>query len=85
MNETVIMKNLNINDGDKTLVSSTSLTIENGEIFGLVGESGSGKTLTAKAIINLLPDNLKFTADEIWTAGEDVLNISEDEKKNSHR
>lgn len=81
MNETVIMKNLNINDGDKTLVSSTSLTIENGEIFGLVGESGSGKTLTAKAIINLLPDNLKFTADEIWTTGKDVLNISEDEKR----
>lgn len=81
MNETVILKDLKIKDGDNTLVSSTSLTIENGEIFGLVGESGSGKTLTAKAIINLLPDNLKLTAHEIWTAGKNLMKMSVDEKR----
>lgn len=81
MNETVILKNLNIKDGDKTLVNKTSITIEQGEIFGLVGESGSGKTLTAKSIINLLPDNLKLTADEIWTAGKSVLTIPRNERR----
>lgn len=81
MNDTVILKKLQIKEDKNTLVSNSSLTIKNGEIFGLVGESGSGKTLTAKAIINLLPDNLNCTADEIWTAGKDILNISKKEKK----
>lgn len=81
MNETVILKALKIKDGDNTLVSNTSLTIENGEIFGLVGESGSGKTLTAKAIINLLPDNLNFTAGEILTAGKNLMKMSMNEKR----
>lgn len=81
MNETVILKNLNIKDGENTLVSSVSLTIENGEIFGLVGESGSGKSLTAKSIINLLPVDLKFDADEIYTAGKSILNLSKNKKK----
>ena len=81
MNDTVVLKNLNIKDGENTLVSRTSLTIKNGEIFGLVGESGSGKSLTAKSIINLLPDDLNFSADEIYTAGKSILNISRDEKR----
>jgi len=81
MNETVILKNLRIKDQSITLVSNSSLTIEKGEIFGLVGESGSGKTLTAKAIINLLPENLNYSADEMRTAGKDMLNISKDEKR----
>ncbi|MGD9570170.1 MAG: ABC transporter ATP-binding protein [Sedimentibacter sp.] len=81
MNETVVLKNLNIKDGENTLVSRTSLTIKNGEIFGLVGESGSGKSLTAKSIINLLPEDLKFSADEIYTAGKSILNIPKDEKR----
>lgn len=81
MNETVILKNLNIKDGDNILVSKVSLNIENGEIFGLVGESGSGKTLTAKSIINLLPENLKFTADENWTAGKNLIKMTKDEKR----
>lgn len=81
MNETVILKNLSIKDGDNTLVSKVSMTVEKGEIFGLVGESGSGKTLTAKSIINLLPDNLKLTADEIQTAGKDLLTITKNERR----
>lgn len=79
MNETVVLKNLNIKDGDNTLVNKVSMTIEKGEIFGLVGESGSGKTLTAKSIINLLPNNLKISADEIWTAEKNILSVSKNE------
>lgn len=81
MNETVILRNLNIKDGDNTLVSKVSMTVGKGEVFGLVGESGSGKTLTAKSIINLLPDNLKLAADEIQTAGRDLLTISKNERR----
>lgn len=79
--DTVVVKNLSIRDGDKTLVSKLSMNIENGEIFGLVGESGSGKTLTAKSVINLLPDDLTLTASEIFTAGKSMLETSENESR----
>ena len=81
MNETVVLKALQINAGDNILVNKTSIVIEEGEIFGLVGESGSGKTLTAKAIINLLPKGLSYSADEIITAGKIMLTASAEEKK----
>jgi oligopeptide/dipeptide ABC transporter ATP-binding protein len=81
MNETVVLNNLHIKAGSNTLVKKTSLTINEGEVFGLVGESGSGKTLTAKAIINLLPKGLSYSADEIITAGKNMLAASEKEKK----
>ena len=44
------------------VVRGVSLAVERGEIFGLVGESGSGKTLTALAILRLLPANARVTA-----------------------
>lgn len=81
MSETVVIKNLNIKHGENTLVSNTSISVEKGEIFGLVGESGSGKTITAKAIIDLLPAGLNYTADEIITAGKNMLKISKEEKR----
>jgi oligopeptide/dipeptide ABC transporter ATP-binding protein len=32
-----------------------SLTVEQGEVFGIVGETGSGKTVTCRAMLGLLP------------------------------
>lgn len=37
-------------------VDSASLDVDRGEIVALVGESGSGKSMTARAILGLLPD-----------------------------
>lgn len=81
MNNTVELKNLHIKAGNTSLVYKTSLIVKEGEIFGLVGESGSGKTLTAKAIINLLPQGLTYTADEIITVGKNMLTASNEEKR----
>jgi peptide/nickel transport system ATP-binding protein len=38
-----------------TIVTSVNLTLGPGETIGIVGESGSGKSMTARAIMGLLP------------------------------
>ncbi|MEZ5765042.1 MAG: ABC transporter ATP-binding protein [Xanthobacteraceae bacterium] len=61
-----------------TLVDGVSFDIAEGEIFGLVGESGSGKTMTALALIGLLPAVAR--ASGIIRLGErELIGISEKE------
>jgi len=82
MDKIVNIKNLTINDNkNNILVNGVSLSIEKGEIFGLVGESGSGKTLTAKSIINLLPENLAYKVDLIETIGKNIVEMTKNEKR----
>ena len=44
------------------LVSEVSFTVEQGETLALVGESGCGKTLTALAVLGLLPPGVHASA-----------------------
>src|ERR1700709_695719 len=41
--------------GEVTAVENVSFSLEKGEVLGMVGESGSGKSVTAFAIMGLLP------------------------------
>jgi microcin C transport system ATP-binding protein len=61
-------------DEGPAAVESLSLTIEPGERLALVGESGSGKTVTALAVLGLLPD-AQVTGQVLWQ-GEDLLDAS---------
>jgi peptide/nickel transport system ATP-binding protein len=63
----------------RTLVSGADLRVDRGETVAIVGESGSGKTLTARAIIRLLPTGVEATAGGISLAGQDVLSMSDRE------
>jgi peptide/nickel transport system ATP-binding protein len=62
------------------LLSDLSFAIEPGSRLGLIGESGSGKSLTALAIIGLLPEGLtasgsvRLASHEIVGAPERELN-----------
>ncbi|MBW6505200.1 MAG: dipeptide ABC transporter ATP-binding protein [Rhodobacteraceae bacterium] len=58
------------------LLDRVSFAVQPGEIFGLVGESGSGKSLTALALMGLLPDGA-ITTGHAELEGLDLLNQSE--------
>ena len=47
--------NLSLSIGGNPILTNIDLKIEKNEIVALVGESGSGKSVTAKAIMGLLP------------------------------
>ena len=56
--------------GPLDLVKGVSLEIEQGQCLGLVGESGAGKSLTAKAIVGLLPRGISVRAGSISLGGQ---------------
>ncbi len=59
------------------VVHGASLTIGRNETLALVGESGSGKTITAQAILRLLPESLiAYPEGEVLFEGRDVLRMS---------
>jgi len=62
-----ICKSLTIKDKNKILVDNISFSIE--DSFALVGESGSGKSLTLKAILGMLPQNLTSSFDYDFSFG----------------
>ncbi|MEQ6249527.1 ABC transporter ATP-binding protein [Sulfitobacter sp. HNIBRBA3233] len=50
-----------------------------GEILCIVGESGSGKSMSANAVMGLLPQGVKATGGTITFDGQEILNLSERE------
>ena len=78
------VRNLSIafSQGDqrKTVVERVSFRVEKGRAMALVGESGSGKTVTAQAIVRLLPQPAaSYPTGEIFFRGRDVLKMSDAE------
>ena len=54
-----------------------SFTLNEGESLGLVGESGCGKSLTAQAILRLLPQpNIKIIEGDILFHGDSLLKLN---------
>ncbi len=67
-------------DGVVKAVDGISYDVRPGEIVGLVGESGCGKTVSALAILRLIPDPPgKIVGGEIIFEGDDLLKASEEE------
>lgn len=64
-------------DGTKELLKSISFDIQAGDIFALVGESGSGKSLTALAIMRLLPSAISIQSGDILLKQKSLFSIPE--------
>lgn len=64
------------------VLKNISLEIHQGETLGIVGESGSGKSVTALAIMKLLPSQAKITHGDIIFQGQSLRNVSEQTMEN---
>ena len=63
-------------------VEDVSLRIHKNEILCVVGESGSGKSMTAHAVMGLLPKpHVKVAGGSAWYGGKDILSMSETEQR----
>ena len=73
------VRDLTIKTADPTqggvLVDNISFDIAEGQSFALLGESGSGKSLTALALLRLLPANLQVCSGSIQLNGIDLLKL----------
>ncbi|MCX6540423.1 MAG: ABC transporter ATP-binding protein, partial [Actinobacteria bacterium] len=58
-------------------VDGVSFAVRAGETVGIVGESGSGKSVTALAILGLLPSRGVTTSGSILLNGQQLLGASE--------
>ena len=63
-------------------VNGMTFHINRNEIFGLVGESGCGKSMTAMAILNLVPHGGEITQGRILFEGKNILDMNENEMHN---
>ncbi|WP_223428103.1 ABC transporter ATP-binding protein [Tateyamaria pelophila] len=60
-------------------VKDVSFTLEKGEILCIVGESGSGKSMSANALMGLLPEGVRSAGGTIMFGGRNLLDLSETE------
>ncbi len=73
-------RGLTVTLGSTKLVDGIDLRIGRGDRVGLIGESGSGKTLTALAIMGLLPEYLSVSG-SVLLRGADHDLIGADERQ----
>ncbi len=67
-------------DADAGLVRAIDglhLTLSRGETFALVGESGCGKSMTALALMRLLPEGGRIAGGAVRLDGQDLLELPE--------
>ena len=63
-------------DTPAEILSGVSLSIRKGEVLGLVGESGSGKSMTAGAILGLLPRGVAVTSGHVFLGSTELTALS---------
>ncbi len=60
----------------RVAVEGVSFTLDAGQRLGIIGESGSGKTVTALAVLGLLPENAQVSG-SVRLAGRELIGLDE--------
>lgn len=85
MEPLVEIKNLSIRfpEGNSTFeaVKDISFSIGKGEIVGVVGESGSGKSMSALALMGLLPKDAEIASGSLCFQGEDLVTMKPEKRR----
>lgn len=74
----LVVSDLAIEIGGRRVVDGISFEVPDGARLGLIGESGSGKSLTALAILGLLPDAATASGSVLWQ-GRELLGLRDRE------
>lgn len=74
----LVVKDLTIEIDGRRVVDRISFDAPNGARLGLIGESGSGKSLTALAVLGLLPDGATASGSIRWN-GTEVIGMPDRE------
>ena len=69
--------NLTLAIDGAVVVDDIGFSVAQGEVMALVGESGCGKSITAQAIIRLLPPAIRRTSGRICLGDQDITTIPE--------
>ena len=77
MNSLLLIDGLCLKAGENSVLKKVGFSIKKGETFALVGESGSGKSLTALAIMRLLPEAVQVTGGDVLLEGESLFGLPE--------
>lgn len=62
--------------GTIQVVDALSFSVEAGRTFGLVGESGCGKSVTAQALLGLLPQRKTLVTGSISLNGQELVGLA---------
>jgi peptide/nickel transport system ATP-binding protein len=76
-----LIMNYRTSEGLVSAVQDVTFSVGRGESLGLVGESGCGKTSVALSLMRLLPDNAEVQGGEIILDGENILDLSDEEMR----
>jgi peptide/nickel transport system ATP-binding protein len=66
----LVVEDLTVEIDGRRVVDGVSFEVADGARLGLIGESGSGKSLTALAILGLLPNGATATGSIRWNGSE---------------
>lgn len=72
--------NAKFKEGSAKLVSDLQFEVKSGEMLAIVGESGCGKSMTAQALLGILPDNCSVSGKALLN-GKDIFSLTKKQMK----